>query len=264
MTQTPLDIERVVREVLAELKGATATQSAVPGLSSSVPSTAIKQNVAPGSPNGADYTVGQANRGTHLPSNNGELILSTRLVTMEEIDGRLAGIRQVVVTPQAVVTPAVRDALRQRNIALSRDSTMVKTATATLRLFVVAAGAKTDPELMAGALTDESVNVECYSTKCLLDATDRLAAELAKTDTLGLLLTPHTAAAVCLANRLSGVRAVLGNNTGGLAADLGAIGANLLVVDPQKAGMYKLSQMAGEFCRGGIRSCPDVFRKRLM
>jgi hypothetical protein len=241
MTQTPLDIERVVREVLAELQSATGSAS-------------------------ANHLVSQfefIQEVNHTKADNGDLVLSSRLVTLEEIDGRLAGIRQVVVTPQAVVTPAVRDALRQRNITLLRASTTVKTATTSLRLFVVAAGAKTDPKLLAGAFTDGGVTVECYSTKCLLDATDRLAAELAKAETLGLLLSPHTAAAMCLANRLSGVRAVLGNNTGSLAADLGAVGANLLVVDPQKVGMFKLTQMAGEFCRGGIRTCPEVFRRRL-
>jgi hypothetical protein len=136
MTQIPLDIERVVREVLAELKCATA------GLSSS-----------------AENTVGQANRGTHATQEpaptaeapkpaNGDLVLSTRLVTMEEIDDRLGGIRRVVVTPQAVVTPAVRDALRQRNIALSRALPAKNTSAAPLRLVVVAARTKFDPELL--------------------------------------------------------------------------------------------------------------------
>jgi hypothetical protein len=96
-----------------------------------------------------------------------------------------------------------------------------------------------------------------------LAATDQLAAELSKSDALGLLLTPHTAAAICLANRLAGVRAVLASNDNSLEADLSSIGANLLIVDPQSVGLFKLSRMAGEFFRGGVRPCPEVFRKRL-
>jgi len=233
MTQIPLDIERVVREVLAELKRAPATQEPV----------AAAQTPKPV---------------------NGELVLSTRLVTMEEIGERLGGIRRVVVGPQAVVTPAVRDALRQRNIALSRALPAKNTSAATLRLVVVAARTKLDPKLLASTLQSEGIEVQCHKTDCILAATDKLAGELAKGDALGLLLTPHTAAALCLANRLAGVRAVLGSNANSAEADLSAVGANLLVVDPQNVSMFKLARMAGDYYRGGIRPCPEVFRKRLM
>ncbi len=189
MTQIPLDIERVVREVLAELKRAP------------VPLRLVSS---------AGNTVGQANRQTPIASGNGELVISTRLVTMEEIGDRLGGIRRVVVGPQAVVTPAVRDALRQRNIALSRALPAKNSSAAPLRLVVVAARTKLDPKLLANTLQSEGIEAQCHKTDCILAATDQLAGELAKGDALGLLLTPHTAAALCLANRLAGVRAVLG------------------------------------------------------
>jgi hypothetical protein len=234
MTQTPLDIERVVREVLAELKRAPATATQEPTAAAQI----AKQ-------------VG------------GELVLSTRLVTMEEIGDRLGGIRRVVVGPQAVVTPAVRDALRQRNIALSRALPVKNTSAALLRLVVVAARSKFDPKLLANTLQSEGLAVQCHKTDCILAATDQLAGELAKGDALGLLLTPHTAAALCLANRLAGVRAVLGSNANSVGADLSAVGANLLVADPQSVSLFKLARMAGDFYRGGVRPCPEIFRKRL-
>jgi hypothetical protein len=251
MTQIPLDIERVVREVLAELNRAPATAAtnlrSVPGLSSSEAST-----------------VGQANRGTLDTSRNSDLVLSTRLVTMEEINDRLHGIRRVVVAPQAVVTPAVRDALRQRNIALARALPANNASAAPLRLVVVAARTKFDPEPLENTLKSEGIEAQCHKTDCLLAATDQLAGELAKGDALGLLLTPHTAAALCLANRLAGVRAVLGSNANSAEADIRAVGANLLVADPQSVSLFKLARMVGDYYRGGIRPCPEVFRKRLM
>ncbi len=235
MTQIPLDIERVVREVLAELKCAPATATQEP--------TAAVQTSKPG---------------------NGELELSTRLVTMEEIDDRLGGIHRVVVAPQAVVTPAVRDALRQRNIALSRALPAKNPSAAPLRLVIVAARTKFDPKILANSMQSEGIEVKCQTTDCLLAGTDQLAGELAKGDALGLLLTPHTAAALCLANRLAGVRAVLGCNANNVEADLRAVGANLLVADPQSVSLFKLARMAGDYYRGGIRPCPEVFRKRLL
>lgn len=50
-----------------------------------------------------------------------ELVLADRLVTLETVRGKLDGILRVVVRRRAVVTPAVRDELRQRRITLSVD-----------------------------------------------------------------------------------------------------------------------------------------------
>jgi hypothetical protein len=258
MTQIPLDIDRVVREVLAELKRAQILDTkAKAGAAAGLSGSAESPTVQPGLQSKID-------RGALTLSKTGELVLSTRLVTMEDIGDRLGGIRRVVVGPQAVVTPAVRDALRDRNITLSRALPVNDAAGTLLRLVVIAARTKFDPKLVANTLQGGNIDVDCRSTDCLLAATDQLADELSKTNTLGLLLTPHTVAAQCLANRLNGIRAVIGCNAGDLATDLRAVGANLLIADPQNVGLSKLCQMAGEYCRGGMRPCPDVFRKRLM
>jgi hypothetical protein len=251
MTNSAFDIERVVSEVLAELRRAPqkGVSNAAAGGTAGLSSSAVP-------------TVGQAKSGDP-PVFSGELVFSNRLVTMAEIAGRLDGIRRVTVDPRAVVTPAVRDLLRQRNIELSRDLAEKNASAGTPRLVVVAARAKMDPKLLADALKGDGIEVQYDKTDCILAATDQLAAELAKGDTLGLLLTPHTAAALCLANRLAGVRAVLGSDSKGLETDLSAVGANLLVADPQVVGLFKLSRIAGEFVRGGIRPCPEVFKKRL-
>ena len=58
---------------------------------------------------------------------------------MAEVAGRLEGVRRVVVSPQAIVTPSVRDELRRRDVALARTSPSGIAAAGQLRLeFVVA------------------------------------------------------------------------------------------------------------------------------
>ena len=47
-----------------------------------------------------------------------ELCLSERVVTLRTIEGRLASAKRLVVVPRAVVTPAVKDELKARNIEL--------------------------------------------------------------------------------------------------------------------------------------------------
>jgi hypothetical protein len=51
-----------------------------------------------------------------------ELVLSDRVVTLRSIEGKLEGVARIAVSPKAVVTPAVKDELKQRQIELVRQS----------------------------------------------------------------------------------------------------------------------------------------------
>jgi hypothetical protein len=48
----------------------------------------------------------------------GELSIQERVVTLRSIEGRMANVKRIVVRPRAVVTPAVKDELKQRKIEL--------------------------------------------------------------------------------------------------------------------------------------------------
>ena len=52
------------------------------------------------------------------PQSSGELCVSERVVTLRTIEGRLAGAKRLVVVPRTIVTPAVKDELKARNIEL--------------------------------------------------------------------------------------------------------------------------------------------------
>ena len=280
MSRQTLDIERVVRQVLAEL-----------GLA----------------PNGDAAVSMQAYTGTRRsndepndePDRSRELVLTGRVVTLAQTEGRLADVCRLVVPAQAVVTPAVRDELRQRGILLTFASASGKKAAAgndildgcvandrTIRaetrqprasvgspplighaslnrLIVTAVGTSFDPESLSDTFASEGVEVAAKQCDCLIRATDELALGLAESDTLGMLVTKHTAAGLCLANRHPGVRAVLGLDAATAASDVASVGANLLVVDPDTIGPFQLKRMAIQFCRGGPAVCPEVFGNRL-
>jgi len=51
-----------------------------------------------------------------------ELRIADRVVTMRSIEGRLNGVVQITVRRRAVVTPAVKDELKQRKIELVEAS----------------------------------------------------------------------------------------------------------------------------------------------
>jgi hypothetical protein len=276
MSELSIDVERVVREVLAEL----GTAPAANGGKNSVPPGS---GATAGLSSSAVNTVGQANRGalqsttdksttdralappSSVPlasGENGNLVVDARVVTMNEILGRLAAVRRVVVSRGAIVTPAVRDELIRRGIPLEyRDSTAGRPTP--LRLVVIVMGTDFDPASLAAGLARDGLTVEHTASDCLISSADQLARELAAPDTLGVLLSRHAAAGLCLANRLPGVRAITGVDAPTVAASAAAVGANLLVADPQAGTFFQLKQMIAEFCRGGVRPCPAHFRARL-
>ena len=242
MSQRTLEIERIVRQVLAEF-----------GLAS----------------NGGAATSKQAptceGRSSDEPDGDRELVLSAGVVTLADVEGRLDDICRLTVPRRAVVTPSVRDELRQRDILLTFLAVSGERPAAgnDVKLMVVAVGSSFDTGLFSEMLQGEAVDITAKHGDCLIRATDELGERLSQPDTLGILATKHTAAGLCLANRRPGVRAVLGLDATTTAADIAAVGANLLVVDPGTTAPFQLKQIATQFCRGGPAVCPSVFRDRL-
>jgi hypothetical protein len=257
MAEASIDIERVVQEVLRELRllGAVAPQAAAAKQAS--PGPAVNQ-ASPGGKAGGEAQSG--------PANDARLVVSDRVVTMSLLDGRLQGVRKLVVARGSIVTPAVHDELHRRSIAFQigdSDGAAAGQAAGAVRLVLVAHGRRFDPSSLVAAIKAGSIQVAQHAEDCIMASADLLAAEVAKPNTLGAVLTRHTAAALCLANRLPGVRAVLGLDAAKAAAAAEAVGANVLVADPAGGSFFWLKQMIDVFCRAGVRTCPEVFEKRL-
>jgi hypothetical protein len=247
MAEPTIDIELVVREVLRAL-----------GASAAPPSPPVPL------PSGTDRTlVERGGPDAGSARTEGQLVVSERVVTLAQLDGRLSGVKQVVVPPQAIVTPAVHDELARRNVTLTFASDQPASPADALRLVVVAMGTKFDPARLVAALKKSPLLVVPHTLDCVMASCDLLAHQIGQAKTLGLLLTRYTPAALCLANRLAGVRAVTAADAATVRRVAKQVGANLLVVDPEAGSLFALRQMVMEFCRDGVRQCPEVFLKRL-
>ena len=87
------DIERIVSEVVRRLRQAgVQVQSQDAAGTSDMPAKAVSTTCT----------------------------ISDHVISMDSIRGKLENGQRVIVGPRAVVTPAVRDALRERKIALER------------------------------------------------------------------------------------------------------------------------------------------------
>jgi len=60
--------------------------------------------------------------GVQIKKTDSTLKLESRVVTLATIEGQLEGIQKLVVLSKAVVTPSVRDELRDKKIELVRQA----------------------------------------------------------------------------------------------------------------------------------------------
>jgi len=256
MAEPSIDVDKLVRDVLAKLgaapeSGAETAGTAQPGEVS-----------ASSSPPAGAPSAGTPSQAASSPS-NGELVVLSQVVTMSELEGRLEGVRRLVVPPQAVITPSVRDELHRKRIALVYDQPVPVPGAGSVRLVMTVLGSRFDPGPLVRALNGDGIEVETHRTDCLVAATDQLAVEVPKPNTLGLVVSTYPAVALCLANRHEGVRAVLGIDAGTVEAEAASVGANVLVVSPKTTSFFTMKQMISRFCRGGPRECPEALRERL-
>jgi ribose 5-phosphate isomerase RpiB len=243
-----LNIEEIVREVLARLNAEGA-----------------KQNKPD-----AKHDGGKG------PSGDGRLTLAERLITVATLTGRLAGVKQCVAPPQAVVTPAAKDLLRERGVKLTfrgadAGERPARNADGARRLMLAVADAKFDPAQLAASLGREGIKIETTAATGLLGAIEAVsavvsAAMIEKTPhekaKMAIVFTRETPAAVCLANRVVGVRAAAAASTRDAKDAVRSVGANVLMIDPAERSFWELMQIAKAFA-AGPRPCPLPWKERL-
>ena len=138
--------------------------------------------------------------------NSATVTIAERVVSLAALEGRLAGVDKVLVSGDAVVTPAAGDELRRRKITLEikRKETVKQQS----QRPIVAASTVVAPTLLA-VVDREGGDVTRAVCSETVAAVRQLQQAVCRDGCLGLLLTDRPAAAACLANRKAGIRAAL-------------------------------------------------------
>ena len=216
MSAADVDIDQIVRQVLRQLDGSSKT---------------ARPKVA----NAPAPSVG-------------ELYVGEPVVTLSHFKGELDGIKNVTVRPTAVVTPAVRDLLKQRGIQLTRTKEAGKPSAG--EVVIGAAETNYDAAGLNRMLTQQGISTQRLAQCGLVAAVDELVDAVARGGKIGVLLTRQTAAALCLANRTRGVQAVLATSAEAIRTARTTLAANLLVLNPQGRAAHELAGM--------IRTCATL------
>ena len=257
MAESTYDIDSIVQKVMEAIRAA-GTESACPAVKPQK-SSEMQEDIK-----------------TCAATDSSQLTLTSRVVTLEQLEGRLGGVRQLVVPRGAVITPSGRDLLYENNVAVtfaagiqtaaaSQETSVVGAAGRPLNLVaaVVKETAGLNIDGLARALASDGIDVRQSASNCLIETTKQLAARFDDDDELGAIITSHTAAAVCLANRLPGVRAVCPASPVDVLPVTNDVGGNLIVIDPAGRGIFQVKQMIREFCLLGNHSCPEVLAAQL-
>jgi hypothetical protein len=245
MAGQELDLEAIVREVLRRLRqlgaGVGQAGSGGAGTEKQPPAAAVTPQPA------------------HQP---GQLQLAERTITMGLVAGRLQGVKEVLVSAGAVVTPSVRDELRKRRIGLRVGGEASAETRARAGLVLGVAGGANATGSALAAVQAEAGSAQRIDRDCVLEVVRQVSQTVAAQQRIGLVLTDRPAVALCLANRQASIRAAWGVSVASVREAANLIGANLLVVNPAQHGAYELRGMIREFV-GGRHDCPQVYRRAL-
>ncbi len=237
-----VDIEQIVREVIAQLRShspavVTATPKQAPAL--------------------------QATSAVAAPSITSTLEITDRLVTLATLENRLSAIGHVVLPRGAVVTPSARDLLRARGVQVSYATAIARTATRSLVIGVAELsmpGTRFDLDGFLASIATESLPIERVATTGLATVTAELADHATRGGRAVVLLTSRPEAAVCLANRRSGVRAVAARDTVIASRGIAEVAANFLAIDPSSAPAA-WRRLLVEYASGWPRTVPALFQE---
>lgn len=162
-------------------------------------------------------------RETSVDQPTSTLRLTAPLITLSTIEGKLSGIRQLLVPKKAVLTPSVRDELRNHGIQVERRD---QDPPANAKTLLTANLGNTDRSPLLKTLTTRTQLAEPQTVQLSLE---RMARQLTET-TRGLVLSDEPEEIACLSNRHKTIRAFVGHDLKTVRRAKSFRG-NLMVVD---------------------------------
>lgn len=223
-TFTPDDVAGIVREVLRRLAAAPAAPARP---AARVPAPQPTPQPAPPSPP-SGFAIGE------------------KVVSAATLAAVPPGTRSVRLRADAVVTPSARDAAREAGYELVRGPAggAAVAAPAAFPFVVATADAGAEAQARAAAISRAVPLARRLPATGLADVAATLALDLPRDGGRALVLAGRPHAAVALANRAPGIRAVTARDTATLLAAAAECAANLVVVAPRDFSAVALERVA--------------------
>jgi hypothetical protein len=252
MTASRPDIEWIVAEVvrrLSRLADGPAKQKPLP--TEPLPTATLPTETLP-----TETELKEAESAPGPAQKTGDLVFESTLLTLASLEGKLHGVRRLLVPTKTVVTPAVRDELRKRKIRLEKGAVATACRTSAAPLWIGQSTQSPEATRRAEALVEAQDHATCSASdlrlviRQLVDAMDR------EPELTAILLTDQPLLAACLANRHAALRAVVGNSLDAARTAVRKIAANVLVVEPTCVTPFVWKQLIQSFAPSVPRDVP--------
>ncbi|HUS39945.1 MAG TPA: hypothetical protein VMX74_10870 [Pirellulales bacterium] len=190
-----------------------------------------------------------------------ELVLHEPVISAGLLTERLNGARRLAIAVGTVITPAAHDVLRQHEVEIRTYENSKPSNGSPVTIGIVS------PQVATASLREmlkrAGIAVNIAETRDVYEMIETLTNEVVKQTGSGIMITDETAAALCIANRRSGVRAVQAQDVSSMRSAATAVGANVLAIDPQGMSGTSLTRLIKEFIVGGPYVCPEGLRRML-
>lgn len=197
------------------------------------------------------------------------LIFDQKLVTLSDIAKKTQNakkIKTVLLPPKAIVTPSVKDFFRKQGITVRFDELPQNFENGTngnsVSIRLVLHALKNEPKMLLEQWKRE-YRLEILRKNCIFETLEFLGTGLLSSEGTGIVLSNHGTIALCLANRRPDIRAFSSDDPTKTASDAESIGANLLIVEPERTGPFKLGRIVKTFLDGSPRDCPKLLQSKI-
>lgn len=178
--------------------------------------------------------------------------INEKVITLETLK-KYNGSTQLVIGPNAILTPAARDELNKRNQRLVRQGTtnnhVTNNRVAPGKLLAASMGADYQTQTLAQLVAVYGASLEQHAVAALPQLIETHSQRVTRESAQAIWFTSQPAHAVCLANRHANVWAVQGTDEASVRAALKSIPANVLVIDPKGKSQFTLRKMVDAFVK---------------
>jgi hypothetical protein len=181
----------------------------------------------------------------------GVLVIPTSPVTLDDIDGKLAGIHTLRVAPRALLTPAVKDELRRAKIVIARGDTptqplQTKAGSIVAGSYnVIAVGDKSN--IIQSVAKQIGIN-SLPTSLTMLDTVNQLAKLDANQRSIWCAPRPY-AAMMAISQAAESLRVALVQQASDLKQAVLEIQPNLLVLDDARWSGYQVGRLIQAWAR---------------
>ncbi len=190
----------------------------------------------------------------------GQVEIVERVVSVEQLGGRLDNITQMFVRADAIITPAAQDLLNEKGIRVTRGGPSRDSTPGAACIALAVLDTDYDTTKLMQTLEKAKIAARRLTTTDLVAAIDAMTGRTIPSESRGIILTRETEVALCLANRRNCMRAALAANASDVARAIESIGANLLVVDPAGCSLHELLRIVKRFVSGERGNVPVALR----